>query len=161
MIDAVEKRRLEAIRALLTDEERAAILELCSMGGCFIGDRCVYENEMGASQKAIDAVYRLVEDEQPVESTTEAKPADLVEDDEPRDDETSIVIPIDEDFTSDDRHVRGDTACGVGRCGAAKHAYPRWCSCGGLIHAAFGDENKAGDVWLATKCDRCGTTRRG
>ena len=34
--------------------------------------------------------------------------------------------------------------------------YPKDCECGGLIHAAFGDENSDGDYWLYTKCDKCG-----
>jgi hypothetical protein len=35
--------------------------------------------------------------------------------------------------------------------------YPEPCRCGGLMHAAGGEEDdQDGEVWLTTKCDRCG-----
>ena len=43
------------------------------------------------------------------------------------------------------------------KCPECWEAYPEPCKCGGLIHAACGGEEDAdGNVWLTTKCDRCG-----
>lgn len=57
----------------------------------------------------------------------------------------------------DEPHTVGDKDCEVNWCGGH---YPRPCDetddCPGLIHAAFGDENRDGDYWLFTKCDICG-----
>lgn len=50
-------------------------------------------------------------------------------------------------------HRRGNKDCTEGWCG---NAYPKPCSCGGLIHADFGDEDADCNYWLWTKCDRCG-----
>lgn len=41
-------------------------------------------------------------------------------------------------------------------CPSCWFGYPVACECGGLIHAAFGDENEEGDWWLIYKCDKCG-----
>jgi hypothetical protein len=54
-------------------------------------------------------------------------------------------------------HRIGDATCTAGWCGSD---YPRPCSCGGLVHADFGDEDRDGDYWLYTACDRCRTTAR-
>lgn len=43
-------------------------------------------------------------------------------------------------------------------CSGCWDGYPKPCSCGGLIHACFGDENYDGDYWLYYKCDMCGET---
>lgn len=51
-------------------------------------------------------------------------------------------------------HRVGDPNCDEGWCGGGE--FPKPCSCGGLIHADFGDEDADGDYWLYTKCDRCG-----
>lgn len=51
------------------------------------------------------------------------------------------------------QHVIGNDRCCEGWCGG--HGYPKPCSCGGLIHADFGDEGFDG-YWLYTKCDTCG-----
>lgn len=53
-----------------------------------------------------------------------------------------------------DEHEIGNYNCEIGWCGT--DGYPKKCSCGGLIHAEFGDDNWDGDYWLYTKCDRCG-----
>ena len=50
-----------------------------------------------------------------------------------------------------DDHRIGDDGCQECWCG-----YPKKCVCGGLVHAAFGDENSDGDYWLYKKCDQCG-----
>ena len=52
-------------------------------------------------------------------------------------------------------HVVGDANCQAGWCGDTT-GYPRGCTCGGLVHANFGDENADGDYWLMLKCDHCG-----
>lgn len=55
-------------------------------------------------------------------------------------------------------HEVGDKDCCAGWCGR-RTGYPRPCpSCGGLIHADFGDENFECDYWLYIKCDQCGKT---
>ncbi|MDP2217229.1 MAG: hypothetical protein Q8J68_08090 [Methanolobus sp.] len=55
-------------------------------------------------------------------------------------------------------HIKGNKECTEGWCGCfgGSGGYPKVCSCGGLIHADFGDENSDGDYWLYTKCDTCG-----
>lgn len=52
---------------------------------------------------------------------------------------------------NDEDHIEGDKKCPYCWSG-----FPQKCKCGGLIHAAFGDENYDGDYWLAWKCDKCG-----
>ena len=52
-------------------------------------------------------------------------------------------------------HAVGDRNCQQGWCIAG--GYPKPCSCGGLIHADFGDEDYDGNYWLYTKCDKCGS----
>ena len=52
-----------------------------------------------------------------------------------------------------DDHIVGDKYCQVEWCGC--QGFPRECECGGLIHAAFGDENSDCDYWLYKKCDKC------
>lgn len=47
-------------------------------------------------------------------------------------------------------HVIGDPACS--ECWTS----PIPCTCGGLIHDEFGDENYNGDYWTWRKCDQCG-----
>ena len=43
------------------------------------------------------------------------------------------------------------------QCPACWEKYPEPCRCGGLIHAAGGDEvNADGNVVLTTRCDQCG-----
>lgn len=42
-------------------------------------------------------------------------------------------------------------------CAACWEEYPEPCRCGGLIHAAGGeDEDEDGNVLLVTECDQCG-----
>ncbi len=41
-------------------------------------------------------------------------------------------------------------------CPECLEGYPERCKCGGLIHAAVGDEDTEGNVALTTACDRCG-----
>ena len=53
-----------------------------------------------------------------------------------------------------EEHIVGNKNCDVEWC--ACPGWPRECQCGGLIHAAFGDENEDCDYWLYQKCDRCG-----
>ena len=57
------------------------------------------------------------------------------------------------DSSKNYEHCIGDSDCEIGWCG---NEYPKKCSCGGLIHADFGDEDCDGDYWLYTKCDKCG-----
>lgn len=52
-------------------------------------------------------------------------------------------------------HTAGDKFCTEGWCQGSLGEFPKPCSCGGLIHADFGDENYDG-YWLHTKCDVCG-----
>ena len=61
------------------------------------------------------------------------------------------------DSSMDYNHVIGNKKCNEGWCNKGSH-YPIKCECGGLIHADFGDENRDGDYWLYTKCDKCGGT---
>lgn len=61
------------------------------------------------------------------------------------------------DSSMDYSHVIGNKKCNEGWCNKGSH-YPIECECGGLIHADFGDENRDGDYWLYTKCDKCGGT---
>lgn len=54
-------------------------------------------------------------------------------------------------------HRIGDGSCDDGWCNG--QSYPRPCeqgSCGGLVHANFGDYDDNGDYWLRTECDVCG-----
>ena len=51
------------------------------------------------------------------------------------------------------QHIVGDENCCQGWCG---EEYPKPCSCGGLIHADFGDEDIDCNYWLYTRCDKCG-----
>jgi len=48
------------------------------------------------------------------------------------------------------RHIIGDKDCNKGWCGNGM-GYPKRCSCGGLIHADFGDENIDCNYWLYTR----------
>lgn len=48
-------------------------------------------------------------------------------------------------------HVVGD-----GTCPECLERYPEPCPCGGLIHAAAGDEDEGGAEWPTTQCDLCG-----
>jgi hypothetical protein len=42
-------------------------------------------------------------------------------------------------------------------CPMCWEEYPERCSCGGLLHAAGGEEEDSdGNVLLTTRCDRCG-----
>jgi len=50
-------------------------------------------------------------------------------------------------------HHGGDPACPE-----CWEEYPEPCPCGGLIHAAAGEEDEEGNVVLATLCDQCGRT---
>lgn len=34
--------------------------------------------------------------------------------------------------------------------------YPETCSCGGLIHAAGGEQDETGTEWPLARCDQCG-----
>lgn len=68
--------------------------------------------------------------------------------------EKDIIHP---DSSMDYNHVIGNKKCNEGWCNKGSH-YPKQCVCGGLIHADFGDENRDGDYWLYTKCDKCGGT---
>ena len=43
------------------------------------------------------------------------------------------------------QHTVGNKYCREGWCGST---YPKSCTCGGLIHADFGDENANCDYWL-------------
>ena len=60
-----------------------------------------------------------------------------------------IVLP-----EHDAHHLIGNKDCKEDWCGS--HGYPELCKCGGLIHAAFGDENYDCEYWLYEECDRCG-----
>jgi len=43
------------------------------------------------------------------------------------------------------------------QCPECLEAYPEPCRCGGLIHAAGGEEEDTDDtLLLTTKCDKCG-----
>jgi hypothetical protein len=44
------------------------------------------------------------------------------------------------------------------KCSACWPGYPVRCKCGGLIHAAYGDEDYDGDFYLVTLCSKCGST---
>ena len=48
-------------------------------------------------------------------------------------------------------HVVGDP-----QCPECLEEYPERCPCGGLIHAAGGEEDREGTNWPLTRCDRCG-----
>jgi hypothetical protein len=49
-------------------------------------------------------------------------------------------------------HVIGDATCPE-----CLERYPEPCPCGGLIHAAAGDEDESdGDAEAMTRCDLCG-----
>jgi hypothetical protein len=49
-------------------------------------------------------------------------------------------------------HRRGDAECPG--CAAE---FPEPCRCGGLVHAAAGEQEDAdGNFLLSTRCDRCG-----
>ena len=45
---------------------------------------------------------------------------------------------------------------GVAECDNCWDGWPKRCSCGGWVHAVFGDENYDGDYWLEKWCDKCG-----
>lgn len=49
------------------------------------------------------------------------------------------------------RHKIGESECP--QCWSG---YPKKCTCGGLVHAEFGDENWEGDYWIYKECDKCG-----
>jgi hypothetical protein len=52
-------------------------------------------------------------------------------------------------------HHVGDLQCPV-----CWESYPERCACGGLIHAAGGEEEDAdGNVLLVTLCDQCGRSQ--
>jgi hypothetical protein len=53
-------------------------------------------------------------------------------------------------------HTVGDATCETEWCNGGNGGYPKRCKCGGLIHAAFGDEHYEG-YWLYEKCDQCGS----
>ena len=42
------------------------------------------------------------------------------------------------------------------QCPECLEEYPETCTCGGLIHAASGEEDAEGVESPLTKCDRCG-----
>jgi hypothetical protein len=48
-------------------------------------------------------------------------------------------------------HVVGHPACPE-----CLEEYPEKCPCGGLIHAARGEQDLDGADWPLTRCDRCG-----
>ena len=48
-------------------------------------------------------------------------------------------------------HVVGDA-----QCPQCLEGYPEPCPCGGLIHAASGEQDTGGTDWPATRCDHCG-----
>jgi hypothetical protein len=54
------------------------------------------------------------------------------------------------------QHKVGNKECTEGWCGSK--GLPAKCSCGGLIHAEFGDEDADGDYWLMKMCDKCGSS---
>jgi len=70
-------------------------------------------------------------------------------------DEKNFILVGESGFEED--HYIGDKECRIGWCDAGM-SYPKECPhCnGGLIHAAFGDENADCEYWLYTKCDKCG-----
>jgi hypothetical protein len=46
---------------------------------------------------------------------------------------------------------------GNGQCPECWEQYPEPCPCGGLMHAAAGEEQDAdGTILLITQCDQCG-----
>jgi hypothetical protein len=45
---------------------------------------------------------------------------------------------------------------GAHDCPACPENYPEPCRCGGLMHAAIGDEDVEGNPTLITACDVCG-----
>jgi hypothetical protein len=47
---------------------------------------------------------------------------------------------------------------GAPDCPECWEEYPEPCPCGGLIHAAAGEEDEDGNVALETRCDSCGRT---
>lgn len=56
------------------------------------------------------------------------------------------------------QHKVGNKRCSEGWCDGGIQ-YPKLCSCGGLIHAEFGDETYDGyeeTYSVITKCDKCG-----
>lgn len=48
-------------------------------------------------------------------------------------------------------HVVGDATCPE-----CLERYPESCPCGGLIHAAAGEEDDGPMEWPLTRCDLCG-----
>jgi hypothetical protein len=52
---------------------------------------------------------------------------------------------------TDTEHTVGDHDCP-----ACPENYPEPCRCGGLMHAAVGDEDLEGNPTLITACDVCG-----
>jgi hypothetical protein len=52
-------------------------------------------------------------------------------------------------------HVIGDA-----QCPECLEEYPEPCPCGGLIHAASGEEDRAGTEWPTTRCVCAAAPRR-
>ncbi|HYB41635.1 MAG TPA: hypothetical protein VEL75_07695 [Candidatus Methylomirabilis sp.] len=52
-------------------------------------------------------------------------------------------------------HLVGDP-----HCPECLEEYPEPCRCGGLIHAAGGEEDAEGWAWPLTRCDRCGRSEQ-
>jgi len=48
-------------------------------------------------------------------------------------------------------HIVGDA-----ECPECLEEYPESCPCGGLMHAASGEQDTEGTEWPATRCDVCG-----
>ena len=48
-------------------------------------------------------------------------------------------------------HVVGDR-----QCPECPDEYPEPCPCGGMIHAARGEQDAEGTEWPMTRCDVCG-----
>lgn len=48
-------------------------------------------------------------------------------------------------------HVVGDPACPE-----CAEGYPASCPCGGLFHAAGGEQDPDGAEWPLVRCDKCG-----
>jgi hypothetical protein len=48
-------------------------------------------------------------------------------------------------------HVVGDR-----QCPECADEYPEPCRCGGMIHAARGEQDAEGTEWPMTRCDVCG-----
>jgi hypothetical protein len=51
-------------------------------------------------------------------------------------------------------HHAGDPSCP-----ACLEPYPEPCRCGGLAHAAAGEEDPDGNPALVTRCDQCGRSQ--